>query len=124
MSRWKIIICFINVQGMRKIFLGVFEKLRQCLSEEDLQRFVFAARQIWFRRNSVVFGVDLLSPTQINQAATIQMKNFQQVECARRKDSSPLAIHAVEIINVQEYMSGRMSGRRERAEANRRITLY
>jgi hypothetical protein len=124
MSRWKIIICFINVQGMRKIFLGVFEKLQQHLSEENLQRFVFAARQIWFRRNSVVFGVDLLSPTQINQAATIQMKNFQQVECARRKDSSPLAIHAVEIINVREYMSGRMSGRRERAEANRRTTLY
>jgi hypothetical protein len=35
-------------------FLGVFEKMQQRLSEEDLQWFLFIARQIWFKRNSVV----------------------------------------------------------------------
>jgi hypothetical protein len=45
------------------------------LDDEDLQRFVFVARQIWFRRNRFIFYGEFLSPTEVNQIVVSQIEN-------------------------------------------------
>jgi ribonuclease HI len=54
--------------------------LRGRLSEDDLQRVVFVARQVWFRRNKYVVGEELISPTKVNQIADEQVELFNSSE--------------------------------------------
>lgn len=57
-------------------FLNLFEKLLGRLENEEIEMFAYVARQVWFRRNKVVFGEDLLSPATVNRIALEQMDLF------------------------------------------------
>jgi hypothetical protein len=50
-------------------FLSIFKRLGERLSVEDLRMLAYVARQIWFRRNGVVFKEVFQSPKEIIQAA-------------------------------------------------------
>jgi ribonuclease HI len=43
-------------------FLYIMEKLMDRFDDDQMQLVVTVARQIWFRRNSIVFGGDMVSP--------------------------------------------------------------
>jgi hypothetical protein len=57
-------------------FLEIFVKLASKLSEEELQLAAGVARQIWMRRNSVVFGGEFLSPSTMVARPRISSTNF------------------------------------------------
>ena len=61
-------------------FINIFEMLRGQLSEDVLQRVVFVARQVWFRRNKYVVGEELISPTKVNRIADEQVQLFNSSE--------------------------------------------
>jgi hypothetical protein len=51
-------------------FHRIFENLAAKLTEEDLQLAAMVARQIWLRRNTVVFGGELISSSTVIRQAT------------------------------------------------------
>lgn len=54
-----------------------FEALLEKLEEEDLLFVLSLARQIWFRRNALVFGGKLSSPAQVVQCTKDSLMEFQ-----------------------------------------------
>ena len=65
-------------------------RLAERLSVEELRMFGFVARQIWLRRNDVVFSGDLKSPERIVQAARLQMEQFDQASACKFIDESTM----------------------------------
>jgi hypothetical protein len=65
-------------------FPDILEKLVDRLSEEEMQLAVGVARQIWLRRNSVIFGGDFLSPSALITHAKAQISEYQKAEEGRR----------------------------------------
>jgi hypothetical protein len=65
-------------------FPEILEKLVDRLSEEEMQLAVGVARQIWLRRNSVIFGGDFLSPSALITHAKAQISEYQKAEEGRR----------------------------------------
>ena len=70
------------VKGIQKCpsdegeFIKVFQFLLEQLSNEEMQSFVFVARQIWLRINKHVFGEELSSPTMVKRIAFKQIKLY------------------------------------------------
>lgn len=54
-------------------FSLIFSKLTGRLEEDEVQLFAVVARQIWFQRNAVVFGGDMISPAVVIQRARNQL---------------------------------------------------
>jgi hypothetical protein len=69
-------------------FLSIFKRLVERLSVEDLRMLAYVARQIWFRRNGVVFKEVFQSPKEIIQAAYNQMNQYEQAHLKRSTDDS------------------------------------
>jgi hypothetical protein len=61
-------------------FQHLFVQLFDRLVGKDFQRFGFVARQLWFRRNKVIFDDEFLSPARVNQTATTQLEDFNLAE--------------------------------------------
>lgn len=47
-------------------FNNLFERLLERLEEEEVQSFAYVARQVWFRRNKMVFDDEFASPATMN----------------------------------------------------------
>jgi hypothetical protein len=69
---------------MEVAFPNLFMYLFSRLSEEDVQMVAVASRLLWLRRNAVVHGGDLSSPTQIVETALSQLENFRKAERGRQ----------------------------------------
>jgi ribonuclease HI len=70
-------------------------KLQERLDEDDLQIFVFVARQIWFRRNKFIFDGKFQSPSMVNQIATTQLQGYRKVEEEHRRGRSAVPVPTV-----------------------------
>ena len=55
-------------------FSSLFEILIEKFTEEEMQLMVGVARQIWLRRNAVVFGGEFLSPGALVKQASDQLE--------------------------------------------------
>lgn len=62
------------------VFIKVFERLLGRLSDEDMQRVIFVARHVWFRRNKVVFGEELFPLGSVNRIAIEHIELFNSTE--------------------------------------------
>ena len=71
-------------------FSTIFVCLVERLSVEELRMLGFVARQIWLRRNDVVFNGNLKSPERIVQAARLQMEQFDQASACKITDKSTM----------------------------------
>jgi hypothetical protein len=60
-------------------FMSIMEQLLSKCSTEEVQLAVLVARQIWHRRNSVVFSGSFKSPKEILQMAKDQLEVFNMV---------------------------------------------
>jgi hypothetical protein len=60
-------------------FLYIMEKLMERLDVDQMVLVATVARQIWFRRNSVVFGGDMVSPALVLQRAKDQVEMWRSV---------------------------------------------
>jgi hypothetical protein len=69
-------------------FSSIFTRLVECLTVEELRLLTFVARQIWFRRNGVVFKEEFRSLGDLIQAARNQMNQHDQATTNRNKDES------------------------------------
>jgi ribonuclease HI len=79
--------CRIRIQkcaAMEVDFISLFLHLWQKLEADDLQRMVLVARQIWLRRNKVVFGGEFLAPAFIVGLADSQLENHKKAVQGRR----------------------------------------
>jgi hypothetical protein len=65
---------------MEVSFANLFMELVDRLDVDEMQKVAVMARLIWFRRNSVVFGGDFMSPKHILEAASSQLENFSKAE--------------------------------------------
>ena len=61
-------------------FINIVEKLMGRLGEEEMQQFVFVARQVWFRRNKFVFEDEFNSPVSVNITAHEQLDLFKAAD--------------------------------------------
>ena len=61
----------------------ILEFLLLRLEDEDIQLFAVVARQIWLRRNSFIFGGDLIPPSQVVILAKDQLQAFLAAEQTR-----------------------------------------
>jgi hypothetical protein len=61
-------------------FMELLEKLLQRLDVEEMQLMVTVARQIWLRRNSVIFGGDFLAPFALVRLAKEQVEAYNATE--------------------------------------------
>lgn len=74
--------------------MEILSTLLQRLCEEEMHLMVTVARQIWLRRNSVVFGGEFLTPTSMVRIAKDQMEAFESAaqrtdeQSPRRRDMS------------------------------------
>jgi hypothetical protein len=62
------------------VFLNIFEKLLGRLEEDEINLVACVARQIWLRRNRLVFEGVFSSPMQLIQNAKAQMEAAEQAE--------------------------------------------
>jgi ribonuclease HI len=76
-------------------FLNIFEKLMGKLETEEVSFMACVARQVWLRRNKVVFGEELQSPSKVIQLATVQMEAFTEAEIRRSRGLTPTAVAEV-----------------------------
>lgn len=60
--------------------MSILEKLLERLNDEDMQRVMFVARQIWHRRNTVVFGGKFSSAKLLLCTATDQVEAFKKAK--------------------------------------------
>jgi hypothetical protein len=61
-------------------FINIVEKLMRRLGEEEMQQFVFMARQVWFRRNKFIFEDEFDSLVSVNITAHEQLDLFEAAE--------------------------------------------
>jgi hypothetical protein len=61
-------------------FMELLEKLLQRLDVEEMQLMVTVARQIWLRRNSVIFWGEFLAPSTLVRMAKEQMEAYNETE--------------------------------------------
>lgn len=61
-------------------FMSILELLMDRTTMEELQLAVIVARQIWHKRNVVVFGGKFTSPTAILRSAVEQVEAFSKAE--------------------------------------------
>ncbi|XP_059450896.1 uncharacterized protein LOC132181674 [Corylus avellana] len=69
-------------------FLHLFELLLGKLEEKEVQPFVAVARQLWYRRNSVVFEGVMHSPAAVIQRARDQLHAFEKMEQTHEKGTN------------------------------------
>jgi hypothetical protein len=55
-------------------FIYIMEKLMERLDDDQMVLVATVSRQIWFRRNSVIFGGDMVPPDLVMQRAKDQME--------------------------------------------------
>jgi hypothetical protein len=55
-------------------FIHVMEKLMERLDSDQMHMVVIVARQIWLRRNSMVFGGDMVAPSDLVRRAREQVE--------------------------------------------------
>jgi ribonuclease HI len=65
-------------------FASLFEIMADKLTAEELQMMVGVARQIWLRRNAVVFGGEFLAPGVLVKQAHDQLAAWRKAEDSRR----------------------------------------
>jgi ribonuclease HI len=65
-------------------FFSLFETLADKLNEEELQMMAGVARQIWLRRNAVVFEGEFLTPGVLVKQASDQLEAWRKAEESRR----------------------------------------
>jgi hypothetical protein len=61
-------------------FSSLFEILLEMLNEEEMQLMVGVERQIWLRRNAVVFGGEFLSPGALVKQASDQLEAWRKAK--------------------------------------------
>jgi hypothetical protein len=71
-------------------FMGIMDQLLKRLDGDDIPVVVNVARQIWFRRNSVVFGGIFAHPKTVFQLATDQAEAFSKAS-KKRSTNCPRA---------------------------------
>ena len=69
-------------------FVSIFTCLVERLTMEELKLVVFTARQIWFRRNNVIFKGEFKAPGDLLQAARKQMEQYDLAMEKRNKTGS------------------------------------
>lgn len=72
-------------------FSNLFRTFMESLEEKDVQLFVAIARQLWHRRNSVVFKGTMSPPAVVLQNARAQVDNYEKVVQARNKITEAFA---------------------------------
>jgi hypothetical protein len=85
--------CPVRIQkspGDEDDFSAIFERLMERLSAEELRMMIFVARQIWFRRNDVVFNEEFRPPEKLIQAARTQMEQHDQATAQWKEVDLPL----------------------------------
>jgi hypothetical protein len=60
-------------------FIHIMEKLMERLDVDQMILVATVARQIWFRRNSVVFGGEMVPPVMVMQRAKDQVEMWCSV---------------------------------------------
>ena len=71
-------------------FFNLFGTLLEKLEEKELQLFVAVARQLWFRRNSVVFKGTMYSPAVVLKKARDQVDEYEKaLQWQRTRTSTP-----------------------------------
>jgi hypothetical protein len=66
-------------------FSSIFTRLMERLTDEELRLVVTVARQIWFRRNNVIFKGEFKAPGDLVQAARTQMEHHDKAVEKRNK---------------------------------------
>jgi hypothetical protein len=61
-------------------FIDLFERVLERLEEGEVQSFAFVARQVWFRRNQMVFDDEFASPATVNRISTEQKDMYVLAE--------------------------------------------
>ena len=85
--------CSVKLQKSSQFFLdflSTMEYLLERCDPEEVQLAVLVARQIWHRRNAVIFGGKFTSPKAIIQTAEDQLETFNSVE-SHRATTNPLS---------------------------------
>jgi ribonuclease HI len=80
-------------------FMELLESLRQCLNEEEMHLMVTVARQIWLRRNKMVFEGEFQSPSALVRLARDQVEAFDN---ATRRLSDPQERDSATVENAWE----------------------
>lgn len=70
-------------------FLNILEKLLGRLEEMEIEKVVCIARQIWLRRNKLVFGDEFIPQKKIIKIAVEQMKAHTQAEQGKNAETRP-----------------------------------
>lgn len=86
-------------------FLSIFEKLLGKLEQMEIELVACVARQLWMRRNKVVFGDDLLPPSVVIRTAIDQMEAFHAAELRLSKGSLPPPVQ-----KLTQRETGRLRG--------------
>jgi hypothetical protein len=79
-------VCNVNIQKCPSFdddFIKIFEILHDRLDVDELQLMVVVARQIWLRRNSVVFGGVFSTPAEIVRTGQAQIDAFWEAESTK-----------------------------------------
>lgn len=69
-----------SVLKMEVTFPNIIVNLGEQLDDGEMQMVVVVARLLWLRRNKVVYGGDLTSPTHIMETALSQLENYSKAE--------------------------------------------
>lgn len=70
-------------------FADLFARLSGILNQEELNYFVTVARQIWFRRNSVIHGGELISPSMVIRKAREQIEGYKKAFFSSGLEAKP-----------------------------------
>jgi ribonuclease HI len=77
-------------------FVDLIERVLEHLEEGEVQTFAYVARQVWFRRNKMVFDDEFASPAAVNRLSTEQKELFSLAENRpsrkRPSDTTPSVI--------------------------------
>jgi hypothetical protein len=83
--------CSVKIQKSSQVstdFLSIMDYLMERCEVKEVQLAVLVARQIWHRRNAVIFGGKFSSPKSIVQAAKAQLEFFCSIEMKSATSSS------------------------------------
>jgi hypothetical protein len=68
-------------------FMELLTKMLNRLDGDEMAMVAVVARQLWLRRNTVAFGGDFLSPSQVTRIALAQLEAYRQAEQSRLKQT-------------------------------------
>jgi hypothetical protein len=72
-------------------FLSIFTRLMERLTYEEMRLVAFIVRQIWFKRNDVVFKGEFKPPGNLIQATRTQLEQYDQA-AEKRKKVNPIEV--------------------------------